>query len=172
MPDGAWNCAWDRSDTVKGSLHTTISTLEAFADLLANGTGGRLDDVRRAVPGGEEFVLKKRLCRSVRTGELIHPAFLEPHDPPRWHYDAFRALDYFARVGRPYDERMGEALDAVKDGMERGWMGKGKPWAGRVHFPRETTRGGRFNTLRALRILRVYDPTTFEARLRRDAPRG
>jgi hypothetical protein len=170
MPDGGWNCSWDSTKTVKSSLHTTISVLEAFEDYLACGRGNRADDVRRAIPDGEEFVLKKRLFRSVSTGQVIRPDFLVAHYPPRWHYDAFRALLYFARVRRPFDERMGETLESVKQQMEKGWMAKGSQWGGLIHFPLETTRAGRFNTLRALCILRFYDPETFLDRMEKDVP--
>jgi hypothetical protein len=101
---------------------------------------------------------------------VIRPDFLVAHYPPRWHYDAFRALLYFARVRRPYDERMGETLESVKSQMEKGWMAKGSQWGGLIHFPLESTRAGRFNTFRALCILRFYDPGTFPDRLQKDIP--
>ncbi|HCJ58663.1 hypothetical protein SDC9_161981 [bioreactor metagenome] len=45
MDDGGWNCAWDsvHNRSTVGSVHTTISVLEAFADYEKNGYDYRPD---------------------------------------------------------------------------------------------------------------------------------
>jgi hypothetical protein len=49
----------------------------------------------------------------------------------------------------------------TRDALKNGFAPKGKAYSGRTHGPVETGRGGRFNTLRALKILKAYDPETF-----------
>lgn len=71
------------------------------------------------VEDAEAFILKKNLFRSVRTGEIINPDFIKFHYPMRWKYDAFRALEYFAKAGRAYDSRMQEAIELVIKGMHQ-----------------------------------------------------
>ena len=164
MPDGGWNCSWDsnRRPTVKSSLHTTLSVLEAFSSLEENGYTHKTDDIRRMQREGEVFILKKGLFRSVGTGEIINPDFIKFHYPARWKYDAFRALEYFVRIGRDYDPRMQEALDLVVKGIQKGYISKGSPYSGKLHFKLEETKAGRFNTFKALKILKAYVPEVYQ----------
>lgn len=41
------------------------------------------------------------------------------HYPCRWKYDCFRALEYFLQIGHPYDSRMQDALNLVKDALKK-----------------------------------------------------
>jgi len=160
MPDGGWNCSWDsrRRPTNKSSLHTTLTILEAFDLYLSSGYAHQEDSIKTMVTDAESFILKKNLFRSVTTGEIINPDFIKFHYPMRWKYDAFRALEYFATAGRSYDARMQEAIDLVIKGMQKGFINKGSQYSGRLHFQLESTKAGRFNTLRALIILKAYAP--------------
>ncbi|MDP3129973.1 MAG: hypothetical protein Q8N15_01430 [Bacillota bacterium] len=159
MADGGWNCSWDSPKRPKkSSLHTTISVLEAFRDYRRFGYSYRLDEIAAVIPPAEEFIFRKRFFRSVRTGEIIHSEMLEFHYPPRWKYDAFRGLDYFRSVDHPYDPRMDETMDILRTRIRRGYILRGSPISGLIRMPLETTKGGRFNTLCAMRILRRYDP--------------
>lgn len=159
FPDGGWNCSWDRG-AEKSSIHTTLSVLEAFRDYKAAGYTYRLSQIQAAVPEGEEFLLRKRLFRSERTGEVIHKSLLMLSYPCRWKYDILRCLDYFQSVRRDYDPRMEEALEIIiskrkKDGF---WPVQQKH-SGLVHFDMEQTGGAsRWNTLRVLRVLKHYKP--------------
>ena len=68
-----------------------------------------------------------------------------------------RALDYLRDAGAAVDERMTEALDLVE--AERDPDGRWKmefEYPGEVHFPIDEGVGqpSRWNTLRALRVLR------------------
>ena len=160
MPDGGWNCSWDnkRRPTHKSSLHTTLTVLEAFDLYLSSGYTHQSETIKAMIVDAETFILKKNLFRSVRTGEIINPDFIKFHYPMRWKYDAFRALEYFATAGRPYEPRMQEAIDIVIKGMKKGFISKGSQYSGKLHFQLETTKAGRFNTLRALIILKAYAP--------------
>jgi len=108
--DGGWNC--DRVSQ-KSSLHTTLSVLEAFREFEQNGYTYRLEDIRRAIPGSEAFILRKHLFRSCHFGEVIYPGILICPYPTKWQYDILRALEYFAKSGYAFDARMEEALNIL-----------------------------------------------------------
>ena len=157
MDDGGWNCALPRGAT-HASVHTTISVLEGLW-LYGRLGRGRGDDVTMAQRRGREFLLAHRLFRSHRTGDVIKPEFTHFHFPPRWHYDVLRALDHFRAVDAPPDERLADGIEIVHqrrrpDGrwfLERRY--KGRTW-----FELERIRGAsRWNTLRALRVLRWWE---------------
>ncbi len=165
-PDGGWNCAWKKGDR-HSSLHTTLSVLEGFRDYQAGGYTYRLAEIQQAIPPAWEFILQKRLFRSVRTGEIIDRKMLMLSYPCRWKYDVFRCLDYFASVGKSEDARMEEALELLLQ-KRRGngrWPVQQK-YAGKLHFSMEPTGGDRrWNTLRALRVLKMYRSALYNERM-------
>ena len=73
-------------------------------------------------------------------------------------HHVLRALLCLANARFPFDPRMNEALDLLKDQFRRGYLLRGSAYSGLVHFPMETGRMGLMNTLRCLRVLRQYDP--------------
>jgi hypothetical protein len=155
MSDGGWNCRRPRGAT-HASMHTTISALEGLR--LYERRGRKLRAVRAAQRRGREFLLRHRLFRSHRDGEIIKPIFMRFSFPPRWHYDILRALDYFQAANAPRDGRLAEAIDLVRanrrgDGRWR--LPRG--YAGRTYFELEKVgAASRWNTLRALRVLRWW----------------
>lgn len=153
--DGAWNCR-DRGRDRHGSFHTTISVLESLAIAEQRGFEGAIDE---AMAGAHEFMFRHRLFRSHRTGDVIDPVWLKPHFPPRWHYDVLRGLDHLAMVGADPDERCSDAIEAVLDGRRSdGRWPKGPEYGGEIFFRLEPGRvAGRWNTLRALRVLRWWN---------------
>jgi hypothetical protein len=161
MPDGAWNCRrLRRPRPHHSSFHTTFNVLDGLREYLESGTGARRDDVLAAERSAVEFTLRHQLFKSDHTGEVIHPAFIRLSYPPRWHYDVLRGLAYFARAGVPRDDRARDAIDLLcarrrDDGR---WPVQQK-YTGRVFFDMEKTGGpSRWNTLRALRVLRWWGP--------------
>jgi len=78
--------------------------------------------------------------------------------PSRWHYDVLRGLDYF-RECNTRDERLGDAIGLVRrrqkaDGR---WRLQNR-YPGRTHFEMEEPgQPSRWNTLRALRVLRWWE---------------
>ena len=157
MPDGGWNCRRDHGAR-HSSVHTTISVLEGLHHYELRATKGHRS-VRAAQQRGREFLLAHRLFRSHRTGAIINPVFLRFSFPPRWHYDILRALDYFQAVDAPRDERLGDAIDVVRqhrraDGR---WTLEHR-YRGKTYFELEPLgRPSRWNTLRALRVLKWWD---------------
>lgn len=156
LDDGGWNCRNVRFGDSHSSFHTTISALEALAEVTARESAS--PDVSGAMAGGREFFLRHRLYKSHTGGSVVSPYMTQLSFPPRWHYDILRGLDHFASVTAPWDDRFRDALDALderqrKDGR---WPVQHK-YSGKVWFDMERTGGpSRWNTLRALRVLRWH----------------
>lgn len=154
LDDGGWNCEAENG-SVRSSFDTTINVLEG---LLAyeHATGGSSQSVaaRRL---GEQYLLDRTLFRRQSTGEVVNPAWLHCSFPPRWHYDMLRALDYFRAAGDPPDERLHEAIELVRSKQQPDgtWLLE-NTHPGEVYFQLEDGDGrpSRWNTLRALRVLR------------------
>lgn len=157
LEDGGWNCEAENG-SVRSSFATTINVLEG---LLAHErrTGGSAPSVA-ARRRGEEYLLERQLFRRKSTGEIVNPAWLRFSYPPRWHYDALRALDYFRAAGDAPDSRLDEAIEILraKRQSDGTWLLE-NTHPGQVHFALEDGDGrpSRWNTLRALRVLRWYD---------------
>ena len=155
--DGGWNChvSSDRS-----SFHTTLSVLEALAEYERAVGGDRT--LAAARQRAHEYLLERRLMYSLSTGELINKRWLLLSFPPRWFYDVLRALDYFRISGIDPDVRMEEAVKFVSDKRRTDdtWPLQGRH-PGKVHFEMEEGAGrpSKWNTLRALRVLRWYAGT-------------
>ena len=162
MADGGWNCQRPYGAT-HSSMHTTISALEGLREYerhrCETRRGSRARRVRAAQEQGREFLLAHRLFRSHRTGEIIKRDFLRFVFPPRWHYDVLRALDYFQSVGAERDPRLEDAIALLraKRGADGRWRVE-SGWRGKTWFELEPVgRPSRWNTLRALRVLRWWE---------------
>ncbi|MCK4597015.1 hypothetical protein KAU04_03215 [bacterium] len=157
MLDGGWNCESYRGAT-HSSFHTTISALEGLREY-QKFHPGKFPQIRQAQARAGEFLLHHRLFRSSRTGEVVRPQMTRFSFPPRWHYDVLRGLDYFQEKGAERDERFQDALDIVykrrkPDGR---WVLQNR-YAGRTFFEMEKVgKPSRWNTLRALRVLRWWE---------------
>jgi len=151
LDDGGWNCEAPKS--TRSSFHTTICVLEGlFAYEKAKGS---TVDVTQARHRGEEYLLKRRMFRSLSTGAVIDAEWTLLSYPTRYHYDILWGLDYLRRAGVEPDERVAEAVALVqrkRDGDGR-WPLE-NPHEGAVLFDMEDAgRPSRWNTLRALRVL-------------------
>jgi hypothetical protein len=167
LEDGGWNCEAENG-SVRSSFATTINVLEG---LLAHerATGGSADSIA-ARRRGEEYLLERKLFRRKSTGEVVNPAWLQFSFPTRWHYDVLRALDYFRSAGDAPDSRMDEAIDLLRSKLLRSKQQPDGTWLlenthpGKIHFALEDGDGqpSRWNTLRALRVLRWYEEARLE----------
>jgi len=157
MTDGGWNCEQENGST-RGSFHTTINVLEGLLEH-ERATGGS-PAVTAARERGQEYLLERQLLRRLSTGEIIDPAFTQFSFPTGYHYDVLRGLDYLRSAVAP-DERVAEAIDLVASKRDR----DGRWLLENVHpdelqAERDAGEGrpSRWNTLRALRVLRWYEP--------------
>jgi hypothetical protein len=159
MKDGGFNCRSNMSGAVHSSLHSTVSVAEGIAEYARNGYSYRLAELQKAETASREFILDHRLYKSDKTGDIIDKKMLLLSYPCRWRYDILRALDYFQYSGTVYDFRMNDAIEVLikkrrKDGT---WPLQGKH-PGHVHFDMEKPGSpGRWNTLRALRVLKHFE---------------
>lgn len=155
--DGGWNCMWDSGKKPKiSSVHTTLSVLEGLSEYVKNNYSYRLTEVKNAISRGIECLLSRDLYKQKRDGEIIHHSMVELHYPPRWKYDILRVLEYLADIKHPYDLRMEDAIQILISQMKNGFMPKGSRISGLIHFPLESERFSRFNTIRTLKVLKLY----------------
>ena len=157
LEDGGWNCEVENG-SVRSSFNTTIRVLEG---LLAHerATGGSSESIA-ARRTGEEYLLERKLFRRKSTGAVVDPDWLQFSFPTRWHYDVLRGLEHFRAAGDPPDPRVDEAIELVRSKQQPDgtWLLE-NTHPGAVHFELEDGDGppSRWNTLRALRVLRWYE---------------
>jgi hypothetical protein len=170
MDDGGWNCEQENGST-RGSFDTTIHVLEGLlAYERAIGASAEITAARRR---GEAYLLERRLLRRKSTGELIEPRFRYDFPTsrferlvaptPRRLYDILRALDYFRAAGLAPDERAREAIEVLvsKRDADGRWPVEFR-FPGEYHFEMDDAVGrpSRWNTLRAMRVLRWWEAGT------------
>ena len=158
LEDGGWNCEAPRSR--RSSFHTTICVLEGLLDY--QQAGGKSVAVTKARKRGENYLIERSMFRSFRTGEIADKRWLRFSFPTFWHYDVLRGLDYLRNAGIAPDGRIREAVEIVA-----GRRHQNGRWPLNLLHPEfvplemETGVGSasRWNTLRALRVLRWYGNT-------------
>lgn len=161
MKDGGFNCNSNRKGAIHSSVHSTICVIEGILEYAKNGYKYRLEELQEAEDRSRTFLLQHKLFRSDRTGNIINKKMLMLSYPSRWRYDILRALDYFQFAGINYDPRMRDALDILKKKRRKDnkWPVQAKH-PGQTHFEMERTGGpSRWNTLRALRVLKHFGET-------------
>lgn len=163
LPDGGWNCEVANGAT-RSSFNTTICVLEAL--LAAEEAGDARPEVAAARLRGQDYLLDRRLFRRRSTGEVIAQdrkggaVWTRFAFPTWWHYDLLRGLEYLRRAGVTPDARVAEAIDLVvarRDGEGRWPLDTRYPGRMPVEIDQGEGRPSRWNTLRALRVLRWYD---------------
>ena len=87
MPDGGFNCNWKRGGSVHGSMHTTISVLEGLWEFQKAGYDYRTEEIEQTRKHAESFLLKHKLFKSDKTGEIIDKRWCMLSFPSRWRYD-------------------------------------------------------------------------------------
>lgn len=158
MADGGFNCLSNRSGAVHSSLHSTLSVLEGMTEYVRNGYTYRMDEVKKAMAAAKQFVLLHQLFISDRSGEIIDNNFCRFSYPRRWRYDVLSAMDFFQYSKSTWDPRMQAAIELLLKKRKRDgrWNQQAKH-PGQTHFDMERAREpSRWNTLRALRVLKYY----------------
>jgi hypothetical protein len=159
LHDGGWNCEAPKSR--RSSFNTTICVLEGLLEF--ERAERKWPRVTKARKRAENYLLERRMFRSLRTGEVIDKRWLRFSFPTFWHYDVLRGLDCLRTAGIKPDSRVREAIEIVI--ARRHQNGR---WPLNLLHPEhiplemETIVGGasRWNTLRALRVLRWYKSST------------
>ena len=145
----------------RSSFHTTICVLEGLLDY--ERAGRKSAAVTKARKRAENYLLERRMFRSLRTGKVIDKRWLRFSFPTFWHYDVLRGLEYLRNAGIKPDRRVREAIKVVIE--RRHQNGR---WPLNLLHPEliplqmETNVGSasRWSTLRALRVLRWYNNST------------
>jgi hypothetical protein len=155
LDDGGWNCEAPQSK--RSSFHTTICVLEGL--LAYERAAGPAPEIATARRRGEEYLLERGLFRRRSTGAVASPAFLELAFPPRYRYDILRALDYFRDANAEPDVRMSDAVSLIESKQQadgRWLLDHAYDEVLAVPFGESAGEPSRWNTLRALRVLRWY----------------
>ncbi len=162
LDDGGWNCHMrNRPSTRHSSFHTTFNVLENLRIAAARGIVPEpvfRDAESRAV----EFMLAHRLYRSDRTGQVVSERFTHLTYPWHWHYTVLRGLDYLRLTPAISDERVEDSIDMLRERCKpngRWPLQKRIPGTLLVEMEKPG-RDSRWNTLRALRVLRLRDSVT------------
>jgi hypothetical protein len=152
LEDGGWNC--EAPPSKRSSFHSTICVLEGLLEY--EKTCGPSQAVTDARIRGANYLLERRMLRSLTSGEVIDRSWTRFAFPTMWHYDVLRGLDYLRSAGVEPDERVSEAVELVKKRRHQNgrWPLNGLH-SNRVALDMETEVGkaSRWNTLRALRVL-------------------
>jgi hypothetical protein len=160
LDDGGWNCeAWPhlspkRPPSRRSSFHTTICVLEGL--LAYEHAGCKSTAVTRARRRAENYLLERRLFRSLRSGEIIDKRWLRFSFPTFWHYDVLRALDYLRAAHIAPGPHLDDAREIVLQRRhQNGRWPLNLLHPERIPLEMETAVGSasRWNTLRALRVL-------------------
>ncbi len=177
LEDGGWNCeAWPfvpskRPPSERSSFHTTICVLEGLLEYerAKPKSSALANAVAKARKRGENYLLQRHMFRSLRTGKVIDQRWLRFSFPTFWHYDVLRGLDYLRNAGIEPDSRVRDAIKDAIDIVIKRRHQNGRWPLNLVHpdhipLQMETAIGSasRWNTLRALRVLRWYGNATQE----------
>jgi hypothetical protein len=157
--DGGWNCQMrSYPERRHSSFHTTFNVLEGLRIAAARGAIDR-EAFRDAEARAIEFLLAHRLYRSDRTGDVIADRFTHLTYPWHWHYTVLRGLDYLRLTPGIEDERARDAVELLRGRRKQnGRWPLDKRIPGTLLVEMEKPGGeSRWNTLRALRVLRHVD---------------
>ena len=159
LEDGGWNCEAPKSR--RSSFHTTICVLEGLLEYERAGRASAA--IAEARKRAENYLLERRMFRSLRTGGIIDKRWLRFTYPTHWHYDALRGLDYLRNAEIKPDSRVDEAIEAViaRRHQNGRWpLNLLHPECIPLEMETAVGRASRWNTLRALRVLRWYNNST------------
>lgn len=155
LADGGWNC--EAPPSTRSSFNSTIRVLEGLLEF--ERRWGRTAAVTGARLKAHEYLLDRRMFRRRSTGEVVDRTWTRFTFPTMWHYDVLRGLDYLRSAAIDPDERVAEAIGVVEARRhQNGRWPMNHLHADRLGFPMETETGwaSRWNTMRAMRVLRWY----------------
>ncbi|WP_261167250.1 squalene cyclase [Microbacterium sp. Marseille-Q6965] len=161
MDEGGWNCEWVEGST-RASVESTLNGLLGVLDVEIR-TGGT-DALRAARHRAEEYLLQRRLLRTLTDGRPVVPYVGVFMYPARAAYTVLRALDYFRAAhhhdGRAPDPRLADAITLLRERRNHdGTWTQEHRLPGRVWFHADVPPGepSPWLTFTALRILRWWE---------------
>ena len=145
------------------SLHACRSTLEDPTLLYFEAETRGTDALREVRKASEEYLLQRRLLRTLSTCELVGGWVTTFAYPFRWQYSALKAADYFLAAARhdgvPPDPRLAAAIEVIATARrpDGTWI-QGHRYPGRVWFEVDVPPGepSRWLTFYAMRILQRW----------------
>jgi hypothetical protein len=157
LEDGGWNC--EAPPSKRSSFHSTICVLEGLLEY--EKAGGPTTAVTDARLRAQDYLLERRMLRSLSSGEVVNRRWMRFSFPTIWHYDVLRGLDYLRSAGVRPDDRVAEAVELVKQRQhQNGRWPLNVLHADRSRIPFDMEAGvgkaSHWNTLRALRVLDWY----------------
>ncbi len=159
-PDGGWNCD-KRPEAHHSSFHESVIPMWGLMEY-HHATGDKRS--REAAGKTAEFILRHRLFRSEKTGDIIDDKWLQLRYPHYWHYNILQGLKVLTMFGKAKDSRACEALDILeqKRRPDGRWKAEGYHWKpqstkGPYRSPVNWWRGepNKMITLDALRVLKA-----------------
>jgi hypothetical protein len=164
LEDGGWNC--EAPPSKRSSFHSTICVLEGLLEYeRAQGVTPALTDARHRA---QNYLLERRMMRSLTSGEVIDARWTRFAFPTTWHYDLLRGLDTLRSAGVQPDARVAEAVEVVEKRRHQNarWplnVVHRDPVALPFDMEAGVGRASRWNTLRAMRVLDWYDKSRPQA---------
>jgi len=155
LEDGGWNC--EAPPSKRSSFHSTICVLEGLLEY--EKAQGPMSAVTQARARAHDYLLARRMLRSLTSGEVIDRKWTRFAFSTMFHYDVLRGLDYLRNAGVKPDKRIAEAAELVKKrAHQNGRWPLNVLHPNRLSFAMETRVGSasHWNTLRALRVLDWY----------------
>ncbi|WP_153504514.1 squalene cyclase [Cumulibacter manganitolerans] len=165
LADGGWNCEWVEGSR-RSSVHSTLNSLKGLLEYerTVGAADPRIDAIREARRGGEEYLLERRLLHRLRDGRPFGDWVTNSIYPMRWKYSALHALNYFrdaaAFDGTEPDARCVEAIELLRAQQQpdgtflQGELLPGRTW---VDIDVPAGRPSPWVTYHALRVLTWWD---------------
>ena len=107
LEDGGWNCeaVEPTPKRPKAALFVSYHHMRARRTTLnTSEQGENRRRVAKARKRAEEYLLERRMFRSLRTGDVIDERWVALSFPTFWHYDVLRGVDYLRNAGIKPDQ--------------------------------------------------------------------
>ena len=156
LADGGWNCEAENG-SVRTSFDTTINVLDGLLEF--ERATDASPDVRAARQSGEEYLLERGLFRRKSTGEVAKSTYLDFAFPSTGTTTCCAHSTTSERQERSRIRAWRSRRDRALEGAARRAVAPRSHLPGRVFFDLEGDVGtpSRWNTLRALRVLRWWE---------------
>ncbi len=153
--DGSWDPEEGYRD-IRYGVNASLLILDGLLEY-ARSHPAQAGPAREALAAGQEYFLRANLF-IIENGQAMDPRWLKFSYPTRWFYDILAALDNFQASGAARDPRLEAAVALVKSrrGAEGTWKLQNRH-PGKTFFEMEEVgKPSRWNTLRALRVLKWW----------------